>query len=163
MSEFLKESLAEILWIAGIGIGGKLLLVAVVRRIRRSARTAAGIVRTAGNVVVGAVVLLMTMRLFGIDTTPILASAGVVGFAVGFGAQTLVKDLVSGILIVAEDQFAVGDQVKIGGFDGAVVEMTMRTTVLRDKDGNRVYLPNGSIVSVVNLSRGGKEKAERKG
>jgi small conductance mechanosensitive channel len=164
---FAAMHVAELSWILGLLLGGRLLLKLLASRIIRAAedgddsrmsgrekraKTLASLVTTAGNVLILVIVLLMTMRLFGVDTTPILASAGVVGFAVGFGMQTLVKDFVSGVFIFAENQFAVGDRVKIGAFEGTVHRMSMRSTVLADGDGNLVFLPNGSIANVVNLS-----------
>jgi len=90
---------------------------------------------------------------FAIDVAPLLASAGVAGLAVGFGAQTLVKDVINGFFILAENQFEIGDTVKIAGVSGTVEDITMRRTVLRDPDGTLHIIPNGSIQLVSNSTR----------
>ena len=83
----------------------------------------------------------------------ILAGAGVVGVAIGFGAQTLVKDLLSGVFIILEHRYALGDHVKIDIFEGEVVKITMRSTVLRNAEGQTFYISNGSIPKVINSSQ----------
>jgi small conductance mechanosensitive channel len=82
-----------------------------------------------------------------------LASAGIVGLAVGFGAQSLVKDVISGFFILFEDQFGVGDVVKIGDFSGVVEKMTLRATVLRNLEGQVYVVPNGNIQHVVVMTK----------
>lgn len=99
---------------------------------------------------IGIMTLLRQMR---VDVTPILASAGVVGLAVGFGAQSLIKDLFSGLLILLEDQFNVGDTVKIGETTGTVEQLTLRATRVRALDGALTTIPNGAISTIANLSR----------
>lgn len=99
---------------------------------------------------IGMMTLLQQLH---VNVTPILASAGVVGIAVGFGAQSLIKDLFSGFLILLEDQFSVGDTVKIGEFAGAVEQITLRATRLRGLDGSLTTIPNGAISTVSNLSK----------
>lgn len=96
---------------------------------------------------------IMVLRIFNVDIAPVLTAAGVVGLAVGFGAQKLVRDIVSGFFVVLENQYVVGEEVTIGGVTGKVEEIGMRTTQLRDKDGNFVIIPNGDISNVVNHSR----------
>lgn len=97
---------------------------------------------------------LMMLRVLGIDTTPILAGAGVVGLAVGLGAQNLVADVVAGFFILFEEQFLVGDMVQIGDALGKVEEINIRTTQIRDESGKLVIIPNGQIKTVVNFSKG---------
>ncbi len=109
------------------------------------------IVITTGSIVIYAVILLMVLGLFGIDMTPILAGAGVIGLAIGFGAQSLVKDFVSGLFILVENQYGIGDKVKIGSSEGRVIRITMRSTVLKDEEGKLYYLSNGSINNVIKL------------
>ena len=99
---------------------------------------------------IGMMTLLQQLH---VNVTPILASAGVVGIAVGFGAQSLIRDLFSGFLILLEDQFSVGDTVRIGEFAGAVEQITLRATRLRGLDGALTTIPNGSITTVSNLSK----------
>jgi moderate conductance mechanosensitive channel len=98
--------------------------------------------------------VLMMLRVFEVDTTPILAGAGVVGLAVGLGAQNFVTDLVSGFFILFENQYLVGDFVQIGDATGKVEAINIRTTQIRDESGKLVIIPNGQIKTVVNFSKG---------
>ncbi len=97
---------------------------------------------------------LMMLRVFAIDTTHILAGAGVVGLAVGLGAQNLVADMVAGFFILFENQFLVGDMVQIGDAMGKIEVINIRTTHIRDESGKLVIIPNGQIKTVVNYSKG---------
>jgi small conductance mechanosensitive channel len=97
---------------------------------------------------------IMILRVFDIDPAPVLTAAGVVGLAIGFGAQKLVKDVLSGFFIVLENQYSVGDYVTIGTVTGTVHELGMRITELRDDSGKLVIIPNGDITVVTNHSRG---------
>ena len=101
-------------------------------------------------VVTGAIVLGM----LGINLTPLLASATIIGATLGFGAQQIVRDYFSGILMTVEDQYNVGDSVTVGGMTGVVEEVTMRLTRFRGADGTVFIIPNGDIRLVGNLSRG---------
>jgi small conductance mechanosensitive channel len=96
----------------------------------------------------------MTLDLFGIDIGPAVAGLGVVGIAVGLGAQTLVKDWLAGVFVVLENQYSQGDAVRVGGVEGVVEDFSLRRTVLRDVDGAVHSVPNGQIVVATNLSRG---------
>ena len=116
-------------------------------------RTLAILFSTVGNIVILSVALLMILELLGVDILPLLAGAGILGLAVGFGSQTLVKDLVSGIFIILENQYNVGDTVKIGTYTGKVKKISFRSTVLKDEKKGVVYISNGSISSVSNLSQ----------
>jgi small conductance mechanosensitive channel len=89
----------------------------------------------------------------GFNIGPVLASAGIVGLAVGFGAQSLVKDMISGFFILFEDQFGVGDVVKIGDFSGVVERMSLRATVLRNLEGQVYVVPNGNIQHVTVMTK----------
>lgn len=122
---------------------------------RRSKRAATiGMVLKAGlNVVVFAVTLLMVLSELGVSVTPILASAGVAGVALGFGAQSLVKDILNGIFMLLEDQFGVGDVVNLGEASGAVEEIGLRTTKVRSLDGTVWFVPNGEIRRVGNMTQ----------
>ena len=100
------------------------------------------------------ILLLMILHELGIDITPVLASAGVAGLALSLGAQTLIKDYLGGILILAEDQFSIGDWVSIGTVSGAVERITLRTTHLRDSQGQLNIVPNGDIRTVTNQTTG---------
>lgn len=92
--------------------------------------------------------LMMILRIWGLDPTPLIASAGIIGVALGFGAQTLVKDFISGFLIPLENQFNVGDYIKIGEAEGKVKKMSLRATYIEDESGNIHIIPNSSIVSI---------------
>lgn len=94
----------------------------------------------------GAIIL----KEIGFDITPLIAGAGVAGFAVGFGAQALVRDLISGFFIILENQFAVGDKVTISGITGIVEEVTVRYTKIRGENNQLHIIPNGSISQVTN-------------
>lgn len=100
-----------------------------------------------------AVAVLMILQLLGFSVGPLLASAGVAGVAIGFGAQTLVKDVLAGTFIILEQQFSIGDVVRVGALSGAVEEVNLRTTVLRDGDGSVHIIPNGQIDKVTVLTR----------
>ncbi len=97
---------------------------------------------------------IMVLQTFGVDTSAILASAGILGLAVGFGAQNLVKDIISGFFIIFEDQFTVGDYVEAGGVTGVVEEVGLRTSKIRRWTGHLEIVPNGSIEKVTNYNRG---------
>lgn len=100
------------------------------------------------------VTISMLLRELGIDVGPILAAAGVLGLAVGFGAQSLVKDLISGFFILLEDQIRVGDVVEIAGKSGLVENVNLKMTILRDLSGNVHFVPNGEISVVTNMTKG---------
>ena len=105
------------------------------------------------GLVIGVIVLFMILSQLGINITPLLAGAGVAGIAIGFGAQSLVKDFVSGMFILLEDQFNKGDVIKIAGIAGMVEEVNLRRTVLRDLDGIVHNIPNGQITTASNYTR----------
>ena len=98
--------------------------------------------------------IVMALEMFNINTTSILATAGIGGLAIGFGAQSLVKDIITGIFIFLEDQYSVGDLVQIGSFQGIVEELGLRVTKLRDFSGELHIIPNSSIQIVTNKTRG---------
>lgn len=105
------------------------------------------------KVAVWLVAILMIISEIGINTGPLLASAGIVGIAFGFGAQSLVKDFVSGIFIILENQYRVGDVVELASISGVVEAVTIRTTVLRDMEGNVHHIPNGTIGPTTNKTQ----------
>ncbi|HEV2991816.1 MAG TPA: mechanosensitive ion channel family protein [Candidatus Angelobacter sp.] len=116
-------------------------------------RTLAGVIHSVGVFVIVFIALLQALPIFGVHIEPLLASAGIAGLAVGFGAQALVKDVINGFFILVENQFEIGDSIKAGGVQGTVEEVTMRRTVLRDADGTLHTIPNGSIQIVSNMTR----------
>lgn len=177
MQEFIltivKQNAVDVIGIFALFFFGKGILKIIVNRLIRivddgddtqysqkekRAETLGHIIVTTGNVVIYLVILLMALSLLGIDITPILAGAGVVGLAIGFGAQSLVKDFVSGLFILIENQYGIGDTVKIGSFEGDVVLITMRSTVLRNKKGETYYISNGLIKDVTNISKDKKKR-----
>jgi small conductance mechanosensitive channel len=116
-------------------------------------RTLAGVLYGAGSKVVWAVALLTALREFNIDITTAVTLAGLASLAVGFGAQTLVRDVITGIYIVLEDQYMVGDTIQVADNIGRVEHLTLRRTVIRDARGALVTIANGEIRTVSNLSR----------
>ncbi len=98
--------------------------------------------------------LLIILPEVGVSVGPVLASAGIVGLAVGIGAQSLVRDALNGFLILSEDQYRIGDVVTVAGVSGTVEDVSLRRTVLRDSDGTLHWVPNSSIVVASNHSRG---------
>jgi len=102
------------------------------------------------------IIIGVVLGIFGLDITSILAAAGVVGIAVAFGAQTLVKDILSGLFIWGERSLAVGDVVTVNDLSGTVESISVRTTTIRNFNGNVFIIPNGDIRTVINMSRGFK-------
>ncbi len=98
--------------------------------------------------------IVMSLELFGINTTSIIATAGIGGLAIGFGAQSLVKDIITGFFILLEDQYAVGDHIRINSKEGIVEELGVRVTKIRAFSGDLHIIPNGSISVVDNMTRG---------
>ncbi len=116
-------------------------------------RTLAGVLYGAGSKVVWVVALLTALSVFKINILPAVTLAGLASLAVGFGAQTLVRDIITGFYIVLEDQYVVGDTIQFGDYIGRVEHLTLRRTVIRDARGALVTIANGEIRTVSNLSR----------
>ncbi len=126
--------------------------LAAARRAQR-AETMAGIFQSVITVVVIAVIGTMMLSEIGVNIAPIIASAGIIGIALGFGAQSLVRDFLTGIFIFMEDQYGVGDVVDLGDAIGSVEAVTLRVTRLRDVNGTVWFVPNGEILRVGNQSK----------
>lgn len=107
----------------------------------------------AATVFVIFITVLIILDQLGINITPILASAGVIGIAIGFGSQTLVKDIISGLFLLSEDQIRIGDLVKIGAFEGTVERIGIRSIVLRDTSGSLNIIPNSQVTNLINMTR----------
>ncbi|MGE9348383.1 mechanosensitive ion channel family protein [Isoptericola variabilis] len=123
------------------------------RRAQR-ARTVGSVLRSTANIVVGTIIALMVLAELEVNVAPLIASAGVVGIALGFGAQALVKDFISGIFLLVEDQFGVGDTVDLGsGAVGTVEEVQLRVTQVRAFDGTLWYVRNGEILRAGNMTQ----------
>ncbi len=116
-------------------------------------KTISGAVYSVGLLIIVFIASMQVLALLGINMGPLLASAGIAGIAIGFGAQTLVKDFINGFFILAENQYDVGDTIKIAGVQGVVENMTLRRTVLRDADGTLHTVPSSDIQVVSNLTR----------
>lgn len=115
--------------------------------------TVRSLVTSIFNYVLYFIIITVVLGIFGVDISSILAVAGVGGIAIGFGAQTLVKDVISGFFIWMEGSIAVGDIVEINGLMGTVESIAIRTTVIRNNNGNVYSIPNGDIRTVTNMSR----------
>jgi moderate conductance mechanosensitive channel len=174
------EDLVELTLPRLIGLGGRILVILVLawiafrvlgvllRRIERSVgesptgtitmheqrvKTLVSLVRSVGIVVILVITLFMVLNAIGLDIGPLLAGAGVIGLAISFGAQSLVKDIISGLFILFENQFGVGDVIRVKDLSGRVEKMTLRIVVMRDVHGVVHIVPNGEITSVSNLTR----------
>jgi len=132
---------------AGEGLGR------IARMREQHTKTLAGLLYSAGTAVIIVGAILTALPEFGFNITPIAAVAGLASLAFGFGAQHLVRDLINGFFAIVEDQFVVGETVRIGTVVGRVEHLTLRRTVIRDIQGALVSIPNGEITQVANLSR----------
>jgi moderate conductance mechanosensitive channel len=119
----------------------------------KRARTLGSVVQNATTALVVGIALLMVLRLLELDITPVLTGAGVAGLAIGFGAQTLVRDIISGFFLILEDQIRVGDAASINGNNGIIEAINLRTVVLRDVEGTVHVYPNGAINTLANRSK----------
>jgi small-conductance mechanosensitive channel len=120
---------------------------------RKRAQTIGATARRFFSILIWSAAVLMALREFDVDITPILTGAGIIGLAVGFGSQTLVKDIISGLFLIAEDQVRIGDVVEINGIGGGVEEINLRTIVLRDFEGTVHVISNGEIRTLANKSK----------
>ena len=125
----------------------------VARMREQQTRTLAGILYSSGTAIIVIVGVLTALPEFGFNITPVAAAAGLASLSIGFGAQHIVRDFINGFFTVLEDQYVVGDIVRIGDVVGRVEHLTLRRTVVRDPQGAVVTIPNGEITRVANLSR----------
>jgi len=166
---------AEIIWTRGLRIAFIVVLAFLVARIwkaltsrlveiskartrgaqlrEQQTRTMAGLLNSVGTSIIAGVALLTVLPELGFNVTPVEATAAVASLALGFGAQSLVKDLINGFFIVFEDQFVVGDLIQANGETGRVEYLSLRRTVLRNASGAVVTIPNGLVGQLANLSR----------
>ena len=114
----------------------------------KRAQTLKQILSSTNKVIIITIALMMALNELGLDVRPILASAGILGVAFGLGAQQLMKDIINGFFILLEDQFGIGDTVKIGDVTGGVEKMNLRTTTIIDSSGNTHIIPNSQINQV---------------
>jgi moderate conductance mechanosensitive channel len=163
--EFIHTTLLRLIGIALIVLVLNKLLSVITRRMVRVAethaagpgrlaqvKTLASVIRATGLAIIGTIAGLQVLAAFGVNLAPLLASAGIAGVAIGLAAQTIVKDMFNGILILLEGQFNVGDTVRLAGLSGTVETMTLRKTSVRDGDGTLYVIPNSQITTVANLS-----------
>jgi len=163
----LQENLLAGVVIIALAIAGLVVIRIVRHRILRAVRsqeglprerqqqliTLVGIATWSATVLVVTVAVLMLLSRFGIDIAPLLAGVGVAGLAIGLGAQTLIKDLLGGFFVVIENQYAVGDTVRVGALLGEVERLTLRITCLRDDNGQLHIIPNGEARIVSNQTK----------
>lgn len=115
-------------------------------------QTVAGVLVHTGSFAIGMIAFIMILKEVKIDTSPILASAGLAGLAISFGAQQLIKDVFAGFCILTENQFCEGDAVKLDDLSGVVEKITLRKTILRDQSGNQHHIPHGQVRIVTLLT-----------
>jgi small-conductance mechanosensitive channel len=162
----IQNKLPKFLAILLIVYGLHRLVLFFVKRLRRRAdhqvgnfhraaqlRTMAAIIRATSYGIFGFIVFLQVLDILNIRYEPLLASAGIVGVAIGLGAQSIFKDMLNGILILVEDQYNVGEVVNLAGLKGTVEDLSLRRTTVRDADGTLYIIPNSQIATVSNLSR----------
>jgi small conductance mechanosensitive channel len=163
--EFVRTKLPHLVIVVVIGfvlsrllsiIAAKMIRIAEVHAASRGrvaqVKTLAGVIRTTGFAIIGAIVSLQFLDAMGVNLAPLLASAGIAGVAIGLAAQNIVKDMLNGTLILIEDQFNVGDVVTLAGLTGTVELMTLRKTTVRGGDGTLYVVPNSQITTVANQS-----------
>jgi len=121
--------------------------------VRKRSKTLSRVVLNTSGIMIGLIVVFTILAEIGVNIGPALASLGIVGLAIGFGAQGLVKDLINGLFILIENQYGIGDVVKIAGVSGLVEEINLRETILRDLDGVVHYIPNGEIQVASNFTK----------
>ena len=125
-----------------------------IERYRARAAAVSGIVASTGTFIIVAVAILFALSSVGLDVAPLLASAGIAGIAIGFGAQTIIRDFLSGVFMILENQYGVGDVVTVNGITGTVEDVGLRITTIRDFDGTVWYVANGSVTELGNRSQG---------
>ncbi len=167
LQSLLLDIVRDTVYIAFVFLIGKLLIRGTTAAVLASmsvanksegfkerADTIRSVIRIIGNTILYSVLLFLVLDALGIDIAPLLAGAGALGLIAGLGSQTLIKDFVSGILISAEDQYRVGERVKINAIiEGTVLQIAMRLTTLRGDDGEIHHILNSSITMVTNFSR----------
>ena len=167
VTRWLTRSGARVLLLVLLAYASSRFAASVIRRTEREitegidagderskrARTLGATIGRFFSILIWSAAVLMALRELGVDITPLLTGAGIIGLAVGFGAQTLVKDIISGLFLIAEDQVRIGDVVDINGIGGTVEEINLRTIVLRDMEGVVHAISNGEIRVVSNKSK----------
>ncbi len=119
-----------------------------VSSIEKRAQTLGSLFNNIVNVLIVGTAAIMIMSEWGINIAPIITGAGIIGLAVGFGSQALVKDIVTGFFVLFENQYNVGDKVKIAGIEGTVIEMNLRTTVIKGENDRIIIIPNSQVTTI---------------
>jgi small-conductance mechanosensitive channel len=166
LTNFLQNGVPKLVFAFLLAFAFQALINFFVKRMRKRAdslvgnsqraaqlRTMASILRATSYFLVGFYLLTQFLETIGVSLGPFIASAGVIGLGISFGAQSIFKDMLTGIFILIENQYSVGDTVKIAGLTGSVEDLTLRVTKLRDGDGTVYIVPNSQITTVSNLSR----------
>ena len=117
----------------------------VIRTDKKREETLMGIFSATLSSIIWLMAILMILPEFGIDTRALFAGAGIIGLAIGIGARKLIEDYIAGVFIILEDHYRVGDEVKISGIEGKVLDVSLRRTILRDKEGKIHFVPHGQI------------------
>lgn len=157
----ISQKALAILFILLVGEVAKKIVKIIVRKTRLVSekigrnqariKTLRSLIINSTNLFISFIVLMMIFSELGVDIAPLIASAGILGLAVGFGAKDLVGDMIGGFFIILEDQFNVGDEVQIGPHQGQVKKISLRTITLKDKEGKVYFLPNSTIKAVIKL------------
>jgi small conductance mechanosensitive channel len=163
---FIQHDLPKVIVAIVLAVIAQQFLAFFVKRMRKRAdvmvgnahraaqlRTLASIIRATGYALISAYVFVQILGAVGVPLGSFIAAAGVIGLGISFGAQSLFKDMLTGLFILLEDQYAIGDTIKIAGLQGSVEDLTLRMTKLRDGDGTLYIVPNSQITTVSNLSR----------
>src|SRR5579875_3408926 len=163
---FVQHGIPKIVIALILALIGQQILAFFVKRMRKRAeamvgnahraaqlRTLAGIIRATGYALISFYLFIQVIGALGVPLGSFIAAAGVIGLGISFGAQSLFKDMLTGLFILLEDQYAIGDTIKIAGLTGTVENLTLRATTLRDGDGTLYIVPNSQITTVSNLSR----------
>jgi small-conductance mechanosensitive channel len=166
LQHFVQYGLPELIFALVLSLVAARIVAFFVKRMRKRAdslvanqqrasqlRTMSSILRATSYAVIGFYLLTQVLEAIGVSLGPFIASAGVIGLGISFGAQSIFKDMLTGIFILIEDQYNVGDTVKIAGLSGTVEDLSLRVTKLRDGDGTLYVVPNSQITTVSNLSR----------
>ena len=154
LSTWILPSIFKVLLIIGIAFFAQRLIDTAtanfLRKIKliRRVETIRQIISSSSHVVIIAIAFIMILHELGFNVMPILASAGLLGVAFSLGAQNFMKDIINGFFILLEDQFAIGDKVKLGDYSGTVEKINLRTTTLKDINGNTHIIPNSEIKQI---------------
>jgi small-conductance mechanosensitive channel len=130
--------------------GDAVVMERSVARAEERAQTIGSLLRSLSSVIIFGAAVILILEAFGVSLVPVIASAGVLAIAIGFGAQSVVEDMLRGLFMLSEDQFAVGDRISVGSVNGYVERVTLRTTVIRDTQGTLWHVPNSQIDWVAN-------------